>query len=325
MMTKPESFLRFAEAHGMFPRGCSVLCAVSGGADSMALLTILDAMEKEGGIRLCAAHFEHGLRGEEALRDAAFVKTQCRMRGIPCVVGHGDVRNYADEKHLGLEEAARLLRYRFLSETADRLDCGRIATAHTADDNAETLVMNLIRGSGTRGLAGIPPVRGRLVRPLLQTSREEILSFLRENGVPYVEDSSNRELLFTRNRVRSQIIPLLKEENPSFLRAAARTAELLRGDERFLCGLAEDFLRENLVTTEKGRCLPSKKLQLLEVPVAARVLRLLCGSGLSMERTEALLRFAKGTEKGVLELPGRCVRREKGMLIFPADEENAEG
>ena len=130
--------------------------------------------EPDWGLEIFAAHYEHGLRGEDSLRDAAFVEAFCRERGIPCTAEHGDAAAYAAEKRLGVEEAARELRYAFLERTADALSCGRIATAHNADDNAETLLMNLVRGSGLRGLGGIPPQRGRIVRPLLEVPREEI-------------------------------------------------------------------------------------------------------------------------------------------------------
>ena len=301
----------------MIPRGSRVLCAVSGGADSMCLMHWLWSLRTERGFEVLAAHFEHGLRGEESLRDAAFVKTQCDALQIPFEGGSGDVRSYASVHGMGIEEAARILRYRFLEETAERLRCERIATAHTADDNAETILLNLCRGAGTRGLAGIPPVRGKLIRPLLQTSREEVEAYLALEGIPHVEDSSNGDDAFTRNRIRHRVIPLLKEENPSFLRAAARTAEILREDDDCLNRMALAFLEEWEVPSEEGRSIPSKPFNALEPPVAARVVRQLCGSGVSLERTAAVLRFAKGTERGTLELPGRCVIRRKGRLYFP--------
>ena len=300
------------DQYDMLPEGSRVLCAVSGGADSMCLLHWLHALQGERGFQLYAAHFEHGIRGEESLRDAAFTEEQCRKLGVPFTLGRGDVPAWAAEGKIGLEEAARELRYRFLEETADRLGCDRIATAHNRNDNAETLIMNLCRGSGTRGLAGIPPVRGKLIRPLLTTDRAEIEAFLTENGVPHVEDSSNRDDGLTRNRIRHQILPMLEEMNPSVLAALSRTAALVRQDEEFLNRMAEDFLREH----RRENRLPAKELSKLDPVIASRVLRLLCGSGVSMERTLALIAFAKGTERGVLELPGRKVRREKGMLIF---------
>ena len=300
------------DRYDMLPEGTHVLCAVSGGADSIYLLHRLKAMENERGLRISAAHFDHGLRGDESDRDRLFTQQCCEGLNVPCTVGSGDVAAYAAANRIGLEEAARALRYRFLEETADRLFCDRIATAHTSNDNAETVLMNLCRGAGIRGLAGIPPVRGRLIRPLLQTGRDEIEFWLRENGIPWVEDSTNSDNGFTRNRFRHRIVPLLCEENPAFLEALSRTSELLREDDACLCRQAEAFLGQNL----REQAIPAKALLSLEPAIASRVLRMLCGSGLSLERTEALLRFAEGTERGTLELPGQKVRRSRGMLFF---------
>ena len=298
--------------YAMLPQGSRILCAVSGGADSMCLLHWLNELRETYGFSLFAAHFEHGLRGEESLRDAEFTAEQCRRLGISCSMGHGNVSAYAEQQRLGTEDAARKLRYRFLEETADRLNCDRIATAHNLNDNAETVLMNLCRGAGTRGLAGIPPVRGRLIRPLLQTSREEIEEYLTQHGIPHIEDSSNRTDSYTRNRIRHQMIPLLIRENPSFLKAIGRTTEILREDDACLCREAEAFLH----TYENNGTIPAKRLMELEPAVAVRVIRLLCGSGVSLERAQALLAFAKGTERGVLEIPGRKIRREHGLLYF---------
>lgn len=289
-----------------------LLCAVSGGADSMCLLHLLVS----GGYDVAAAHFEHGIRGEESLRDAAFVEGWCEERGVPFVLGHGDAPKYAAEHSLSLEEAARELRYSFLFKTAKELGAARILTAHNRDDNAETLLFNLTRGSGAAGLCGIPRERGLILRPLLHTGRAEIEAYLRENAVPHVEDSTNGSDDYTRNLIRHQIVPLLRQINPRFSEAAARTAALLDRDEDFLSGLAADFLAREL----RDGSLPLASLNALHPAVASRAVRRLF-PGISMERCEAVLDFCRDSEYGLLQLPGHTLRREQGRLYLTPGEE----
>ncbi len=305
----------FWDRWDMLPEGARVLCAVSGGADSMCLLQLLKSLEAERGITVFAAHFEHGLRGEESLRDMAFVGDWCRAHEIPFVSERGDTRALAEREHLGLEEAARELRYAFLERAAEQLGCERIATAHTADDNAETVLLNLVRGSGTKGLGGIPPRRGKIVRPLLETSRAEIEAYLKAQGVPHVEDSSNESLDFSRNRVRKEILPLLRELNPALNGALGRTAALLRRDDSFLCGLAEEWMEAHF----DGESLPLDALKKLHPAVASRVIKKICPRSLSAAQTESVLRFAEGTEFGCLDLPGLRLRREQGRLYLGSE------
>ena len=293
------------------PRGERVVCAVSGGADSMCLLHLVWSQ----GYDVIAAHFEHGIRGEESQRDARFVETWCRKHGIPFVLGHGDAPGYAAENGLSLEEAARELRYDFLYKTAEAYGTDRILTAHSLDDNAETLLFNLIRGSGTAGLCGIPQSRGKLLRPLLHVSRAEIEAYLRENEVPHVEDSSNESDDYTRNLIRHRVMPLLKEINPRFPEAAERTARLSERDEAFFSALARAYLGREL----KNESLPLESLRVLHPAVASRVIRTLF-PGLSMERCDAVLDFVRGSEYGLLEIPGRTLRREQGRLYLRGEE-----
>ena len=302
----------FAGLKDMLPRGSRVLCAVSGGADSMCLLHLLWTNRQELGIELAAAHYEHGLRGAESLRDAGFVEQWCRQMGIRCVVGHGDVPAYAKERGLGAEEAARELRYAFLERTAAELNCGRIATAHHADDNAETILFNLTRGSGAAGLRGIPPVRGEIVRPLLPYTRAQIEAYLAENHVEHVEDSTNGSDGYSRNLIRHRVMPVLKEINPHFPAAAMRTAELMRRDEDCLSALAEDFIRENF----DGESLPVDALKKLPWSVSSRAIRYLSKRSLSMEHVQAVLALTEGSGLAYAEVPGARIRRERGRLYF---------
>ena len=298
----------------LLPAGARVLCAVSGGADSMALLHML---LRRGDLSVCAAHFEHGLRGEESLRDAAFVEVWCRERGVPFLTEHGDVRAFAGEQGLGIEEAARTLRYDFLERAADSLGCDTIATAHNADDNAETVLLHLLRGSGADGLRGIPRRRGRIVRPLLDTTRAEIERYLEENGVPHTEDSSNAEEICSRNLLRLRVMPVLRALNPRASEAIGRAARLLERDSAFLDRQAAAFLEAE----EADGSLPLEKLRSLDPALAARVIRAFWPLSLSEERTEAALRFLREDGYGVLELPGGELRREQGRLYIGAEGE----
>lgn len=227
MWNKLQAFIRQEQ---LILPGDKICCAVSGGADSVAMLFALYLMQERLGIELSAAHFNHHLRGEESDRDERFVRDFCDRYSIPLVVSGGTV--VSGKK--GLEAAARDARYAFLNTLP-----GKIATAHTADDNAETVLMHLVRGTGLRGLGGIAPQNGKLIRPMLSVTRQEVLAFLQEYNLRYITDSSNETDDFLRNRLRHHVIPLLKNENPRFSENASQMALRLREDEAVLSKLAD--------------------------------------------------------------------------------------
>ena len=222
MLNKLVSHIR---KYDLLQPGDVVYCAVSGGADSMALLWGLYLLREKLNISLRAAHFNHHLRGEESNRDEVFVRDFCHRFDIPLTVGEGIVT----PGKKGLEAAARDARYAFL-----RALPGKVATAHTADDNAETLLMHLVRGTGLKGLGGIAPRNGNVIRPMLRCTRLQVLSFLQEYAIGFVEDSSNETDLFLRNRLRHHVMPLLKEENPKLAENLSAMALRLRQDEAAL-------------------------------------------------------------------------------------------
>ena len=229
----------FADKYGMLPSGGAVICAISGGADSVCLLHILKEIAPTRSFELYAVHFNHCLRGAESDRDEHFVRELCRKLNVELFCCSGDVKGYAENNGLGIEEAARILRYRFFEETAGRIPGSRVATAHNADDNAETVLMNLARGAGLKGLCGIPPVRDIYIRPLLCMSREEINAYLEKHCLEHVEDSTNAENIYTRNRLRHEVIPVLKGMNPAFAGSVMETSDLLRADEGLLETLSQ--------------------------------------------------------------------------------------
>ena len=287
-----------------------ILCAVSGGADSMYLLCRLEEM----GLNIAAAHFHHGLRGAEADRDQAFVRDHCARRGIRFVTERGDTAAFAARERMGVEEAARTLRYRFLERAADELGAAVIATAHTADDNAETLLLHLARGAGLRGLGGIPPRRGRVVRPMLDVTRREVETYLRERGIEWVTDSTNGQDTYARNRVRRWAVPALESVDPAFVRAAGQTMALLREDEAYLTARAEEFLR----AWGDGRSVDAKALAAESWPVASRAVRLLAGRELEAVHVRAILKAAR--DGGAADVPGMRAARTGGRLVFGARE-----
>lgn len=223
-----NKLLTFVRSQGMIQPGDRIVCALSGGADSIAMLFAFYLLRETLNITLEAAHFNHHLRDEESDRDERFVADFCRSYDIPLHLGGGEV--VPGKK--GLEAAARDARYVFLEGLP-----GKIATAHTADDNAETLLMHLVRGTGLKGLGGIAPVRGKLIRPMLLITRREVEAFLTEWSLPHVEDSTNEEDRFLRNRIRHQVMPLLREENPALAVNLSRMALHLREEEAFLDSL----------------------------------------------------------------------------------------
>lgn len=227
MLNKLETFLR---QYQMIARGDHIICAVSGGADSMALLFAMYLLKEKLGIDLSAAHFNHHLRGQESDRDEQFVKNFCDGYGIPLHLGSGEIV----PGNKGLEAAARDARYAFLCSLP-----GTIATAHTADDNAETVLMHLVRGTGLKGLGAIAPINGRVIRPMLGITRAEVEAFLEEYHVEHITDSSNDTDAFLRNRLRHHVMPLLTKENPKLAENLSAMALRLRQDEEALSQLAE--------------------------------------------------------------------------------------
>ena len=216
-----EHILPFAAEHDLLPRDGLILCAVSGGPDSVALLHFL----KEQGFSVAAAHFDHHLRPTSG-RDRAFVEELCRDWGIDCYSGEGAVGDLPGNT----EDNARKARYDFLERTADAIGAVRIATAHNANDNLETVLLHMTRGCGLQGLTGIRPRRDRLVRPMLHTARAAVEAYIQERGLIFVTDETNADDSYARNRLRHQVIPVLETINPKAVAAAIRMTDRLRSD-----------------------------------------------------------------------------------------------
>lgn len=325
----------------LIPPGSGVLCALSGGADSMYLLCrLLEGREKYGWT-VQAAHFNHGLR-LTAQRDEDFVRNWCGRQSVPLYTCRDNVEEYAFREKLSVEEAGRILRYRFLEDIAWEQGCAEspilVATGHHAGDNAETVLMNLIRGCGLRGLTGIPERRGNIVRPMLAVTRREIEEYLEARRIPHVEDETNADPAYTRNKVRLRLLPLLEELNPQAAAHIAAAAVRLREDEEELARQGALLAAQGLDILE-GTAVPVRVLNEAPRPQALRACGLLAeraGLGSEAVHLEGMLALAAGDDPSArLDLPGGHVRRQYELLVFspravpdpepPAPRELVEG
>jgi len=328
-----QSFCRYMAEEGMdamIRRTGGVLVGFSGGADSSLLLFFLHKYCLETGVQLYAAHVHHGIRGEEADRDEAFCRRRAEEMHIPYYLHKADIPRIAAERGLGLEETARQVRYACFREiTADLPNPDiPVATAHNADDNLETVLFHLCRGSGLHGLCGIPPIREeRYIRPLLPFTGEEIRLFCREASIPYIEDGTNAQTEYTRNFIRHEIVPKLKQIQPNPERAVFRTAQLLREDDSYLEKRASEIIN--------GRTkLPVSALRDQPFVIASRILRQMyhtarapgCDGTLSRGHIDDILRgiTGEGTRYTVC-LPDKVYfRLENGYFRFAGEEPQTE-
>jgi tRNA(Ile)-lysidine synthase len=281
--------------YSMFSKGDNVLIGLSGGADSVCLTVILDKLKDNFNLSLYAVYVDHGLRPEETKKEQIFCRSLCEKLDIGFCVKSVNAKSYAQQEKLNLQEAARELRYQVFEEVSKKINTTRIALAHNADDQAETVLMRLLRGAGSKGLSGIPPVRGKIVRPLIEIERKEIEDFLIHNPelqalnskLPFMIDSSNLKTDYLRNWIRLKIIPQLKKENPSLVYSIGRSAEILRDEDAYLENMVAKTLK-GLISRKTGNSieLSLSPLKNMEKPILRRVLR-------------KAVKEIRGTERGV--------------------------
>jgi tRNA(Ile)-lysidine synthase len=324
-MSLQDRVRRAIERDGLIPPGSRVLAAVSGGSDSVALLLLLRDLAERCGFMLAGiAHLNHGLRGKESDEDEAFCRALAAGLGVAIEVGRRDVAKLAKDGHVSVEVAARAARYEFFDEAARHLRAERIATGHTRDDLAETLLLRLLRGAGTTGLAGIRPSRGNIVRPLLDIRRHELMACLAARNQPFRTDSTNRDLRIPRNWVRLRLLPLLADHlNADIVDVLARSATVLRDEAAFLDGLAQDVAGQ-LVTESPGGTIRLDAMKFSALPGAiARLVarqslsRLDAGHFHGFDHIEQVLAVAAPSgDRAAADLPGVRVERNGAEVVL---------
>ncbi len=311
--------------------GDRVLVALSGGPDSVALLHLLLDLQREGDVSVAAvAHFHHQLRGPDADGDEAFCRELAVTLGLPIEVGRENVREAARNAGRSIEDMARELRYRFLESTADRARADVIAVGQTLDDQAETFLLRLVRGAGSRGLSGIRPRAGRVVRPLIDISRADLREYSRERGLAWRDDASNYDVTIPRNRVRHELIPYLQREfNPAITHVLAREAALARDDENRLHEEAIDLASTIVLCTTDGQTeIDAVALRSLNPALSSRIaFHALTtrshGEFVGFGHVDEILRLADAPDGTAIDLPGQRARRRGDLIILvPATPRN---
>ena len=326
--TLPSRFREFSRTNGLFGEQETVVVAVSGGVDSMVLL---DLLRKDRGLTLIVGHFNHGLRGEESDTDETFVAEHARKYGVLFHAGRGDTAGEANRRGVGIQEAARDLRYDFLIRLRETTGAGLIATGHHADDNAETILLHLFRGAGVQGMSGIPVARDGIIRPLLFAEREEIEEYARNENIPFRTDSSNAKDGYTRNAVRHHVLPLLKElVSPAVVGNINRSGDNFRTVAAYLKEETRKVL-EACTIDRHGDGLHLSVSELMARPLLLRqhailaALEEVSGAPPGSERVAAVLGLLENEPGTLVTVPGGTeALKDRGELIIRLRSESGE-
>ncbi len=329
---------RYIKRYNMIRQSEHIVAGISGGADSVCLLFMLRRFlyEQSGEDyrnRLTAVHVHHGIRGEEAGRDLEFVKKLCGQEGIELVIRYYDVPGYSKEHRISCEEAGRLLRYEAMGKlAAERGSNSKIAVAHNSNDNAETVLHNLSRGSGLKGLGGIAPLNGNIVRPLLCLERKEIEKYLSDNKISYITDSTNLETEYTRNRIRLHVLSVMQQEiNPKCVEHMAGTSENVREAEEFLEKITNQMYEKVVYADNNYICIRKEDFHPIDIYIKKRIIRQAVGrlagglKDISRIHIEDVLALMKGEPGKYIHLPGGIiVRNDYNCLVFGSSESDSE-
>lgn len=269
-----DKVLNTIKRYEQIKSGDTIVVGVSGGPDSICLLNVLKNLQNELKINIVVAHINHMIR-KEADSETVFVQDFCEQRDIKCFVKKADVLQIAKEKKLGTEEVGRKIRYDFFEEVKNIVGGNKIATAHNANDNAETVLMNFLRGSGSTGLKGIEPIRdNKLIRPIIECTRQEIEQYCNEKGLNPKYDKTNQENIYTRNKIRNMLIPYIQENfNPNIIETINRMSNLIATDEMYFKSIVKQSYKETFISrTEKEIILDLKKFNVLEKVIKSRLI-----------------------------------------------------
>lgn len=269
-----DKVLNTIKRYEQIKSGDTIVVGVSGGPDSICLLNVLKNLQNELKINIVVAHINHMIR-KEADSETEFVQDFCKQRDIKCFVKKADVLQIAKEKKLGTEEVGRKIRYNFFEEVKNLVGGNKIATAHNANDNAETVLMNFLRGSGSTGLKGIEPIRdNKLIRPIIECTRQEIEQYCNEKGLNPKYDKTNQENIYTRNKIRNMLIPYIQENfNPNIIETINRMSNLIATDEMYFKSIVKQSYKETFISrTEKEIILDLKKFNVLEKVIKSRLI-----------------------------------------------------
>ncbi len=314
-----EDVLSVIKRYNMLENCDRIVVGLSGGADSVCLLSVLNSLKAEYGFSLVAAHINHGIRGAEAQRDEESCKRLCESLNVPLEILHADIPTLSKQQGIGEEECGRIVRYDFFRSLAG--ERGKIATAHNLNDNAETLLLNLVRGAGSKGACGIPPVRDNIIRPLIETDRKSIEKYCEENELQYVTDSTNLECEYSRNKIRIKVLPTLCEINQNAVGALSGFASRMREQEAFL---------ESVVNEKYAQCVKNSELFeaefsaldiFLKKRIAGRFLSELSHGEVEAKHIDDFLRFVGSGKALVTASATEIVSRDGKIFKKPEQAE----
>lgn len=314
-----EDVLSVIKRYNMLENCDRIVVGLSGGADSVCLLSVLNSLKAEYGFSLVAAHINHGIRGAEAQRDEESCKRLCESLDVPLEILHADIPTLSKQQGIGEEECGRIVRYDFFRSLAG--ERGKIATAHNLNDNAETLLLNLVRGAGSKGACGIPPVRDNIIRPLIETDRKSIERYCEENELQYVTDSTNLECEYSRNKIRIKVLPTLCEINQNAVGALSGFASRMREQETFL----ESVVNEKYALCVKNSEFYEAEFSALDIflkkRIAGRFLSELSHGEVEAKHIDDFLRFVGSGKALVTASATEIVSRDGKIFKKPEQAE----